>query len=121
MQPADSMVFLLCVMTTNWVLSPNRRSMLRNRSTFASSSGASARSGPLRPHRAAVPILRPGDARDVPPMSLWDRFRRGLERTREALVAVAGSALGRRTVDAATVEVLEEALLAADVGPVTTD
>jgi fused signal recognition particle receptor len=54
-------------------------------------------------------------------MSLWDRFRRGLERTREALVAVAGSALGRRTVDAATVEVLEEALLAADVGPVTTD
>lgn len=54
-------------------------------------------------------------------MSLWDRFRRGLERTREALVGVVGAALGRRTVDAATVEALEEALLAADVGPATTD
>lgn len=54
-------------------------------------------------------------------MSLWDRFRRGLERTREALTSVVGAALGRRTVDAATVEMLEEALLAADVGPATTD
>jgi fused signal recognition particle receptor len=54
-------------------------------------------------------------------MNLWDRFRRGLERTREALTTVVGAALGRRTVDAATVESLEEALLAADVGPATTD
>jgi len=41
-------------------------------------------------------------------MSLWDRFRRGLERTREALVGVVGAALGRRTVDAATVAVALE-------------
>lgn len=54
-------------------------------------------------------------------MGLWDRFKRGLERTREALVGVVGAALGQRTVDAATVEALEEALLAADVGPTTTD
>lgn len=54
-------------------------------------------------------------------MSLWDQFRRGLERTREAFVGVVGTALGRRTVDAATVEALEEALLGADVGPATTD
>lgn len=54
-------------------------------------------------------------------MNLWDKFRRGLERTRETFVGVVGAALGRRTVDAATVEALEEALLGADVGPATTD
>lgn len=54
-------------------------------------------------------------------MNLWDKFRRGLERTREAFAGVVGAALGRRTVDAATVEALEEALLGADVGPATTD
>ena len=54
-------------------------------------------------------------------MNLWDRFRSGLQRTREALTSVVGAALGRRTVDAATVEQLEEALLGADVGPATTD
>ena len=54
-------------------------------------------------------------------MNLWDKFRRGLERTREAFTGVVGAALGRRVVDAATVEALEEALLGADVGPATTD
>ena len=54
-------------------------------------------------------------------MSLWDRFRRGLERTREAFTGALGTALGRRSVDPATVEALETALLAADVGPATTD
>jgi fused signal recognition particle receptor len=54
-------------------------------------------------------------------MGLWDRFRRGLERTRTALVGALGDALGRHSVDAGTVEVLTEALLAADVGPATTD
>jgi len=54
-------------------------------------------------------------------MSLWDRFRRGLARTRDALTGVVGAALGRRTLDATTVEALETALLAADVGPATTD
>ena len=53
--------------------------------------------------------------------SLWDRFRRGLTRTRESLVGALGGALGRHDVDAATVEALETALLAADVGPTTTD
>jgi len=54
-------------------------------------------------------------------MSLWDRFRRGLTRTRDALTQAVGAALGKRTLDAATVEQLEHALLAADVGPATTD
>jgi len=54
-------------------------------------------------------------------MSLWDKFRRGLTRTRDALTGVVGAALGRRTLDPATVEQLEHALLAADVGPATTD
>ena len=54
-------------------------------------------------------------------MNLWDRFRRGLSRTRDALVGVAGAALGRRTLDPAALAALEEALLAADVGPATTD
>ena len=55
-------------------------------------------------------------------MSLWNRFREGLTRTREAIVGGVGSALGLAgPVDPATVEKLEEALLAADVGPDTTD
>ena len=54
-------------------------------------------------------------------MSLWDKFRRGLTRTRDALTGVVGAALGKRTLDPATVEQLEHALLAADVGPATTD
>ena len=54
-------------------------------------------------------------------MNLWDHLRRGLDRTREVLVGAVGVALGKRTLDAATVLVLEEALLAADVGPATTE
>jgi fused signal recognition particle receptor len=54
-------------------------------------------------------------------MSLWDRFRRGLERTREVLVGTVGSALGGRTADPETLAILETALLGADVGPTATD
>jgi fused signal recognition particle receptor len=54
-------------------------------------------------------------------MSLWDRFRRGLERTREVLSGAVGAALGRRTADPETLAALEHALLAADVGPASTD
>ena len=54
-------------------------------------------------------------------MSLWDRFRRGLSRTRDALTQAVGAALGKRTLDPATVEQLEHALLGADVGPATTE
>ena len=54
-------------------------------------------------------------------MSLWDRFRHGLSRTRDALTQAVGAALGKRTLDPATVEQLEHALLAADVGPATAD
>ena len=54
-------------------------------------------------------------------MKLWDRFRSGLQRTREALVGAVGTALDQRSVDAGTLESLAEALLAADVGPTTTD
>jgi len=54
-------------------------------------------------------------------VSLWDRFRRGLSRTRDALTQAVGAALGKRTLDPATVEQLEHALLGADVGPATTE
>jgi len=54
-------------------------------------------------------------------VSLWDRFRRGLTRTRDALTQAVGAALGKRTLDPATVEQLEHALLGADVGPATTE
>jgi len=55
------------------------------------------------------------------PTSLWDRFRRGLEKTRDTITGAVGQALGLRTLDPATIETLEEALIAADVGPATTD
>jgi fused signal recognition particle receptor len=55
-------------------------------------------------------------------MALWTRIRDGLARTRAALGAHLGAALGLKgAVDAATVERLEEALLAADVGPDTAE
>jgi fused signal recognition particle receptor len=55
-------------------------------------------------------------------MSLWDRFRQGLSRTRERLESSVGAILGRvGPVDAESRERLEEALLAADVGPSTTE
>jgi fused signal recognition particle receptor len=55
-------------------------------------------------------------------MSLISRFRAGLARTRERLVEQVGGLLGRRGApDAATLASLEEALLAADVGPATTE
>ena len=51
-------------------------------------------------------------------MSLWERFRTGLERTRERLQKNLGPLLGSRgSVDADARVRLEEALLAADVGP----
>ena len=55
-------------------------------------------------------------------MSLWQRFRDGLRRTRDAIATGLGPALGLAgPIDEATRERLEEALLAADVGPSTTD
>jgi fused signal recognition particle receptor len=55
-------------------------------------------------------------------MSLWQRFRSGLQRTRERLEQSLGAALGRSgAVDAEARERLEEALLAADVGPATAE
>lgn len=55
-------------------------------------------------------------------MNLWSRFRDGLARTRERLVEQVGGLLERRGApDAATLADLEDALLAADVGPATTD
>ena len=54
-------------------------------------------------------------------MNLWSRFRDGLARTRAALGGQVGALLGLKgSVDAPTIERLEEALLAADVGPATT-
>lgn len=55
-------------------------------------------------------------------MNLWNKFRQGLQRTRDAIVGGLGAALGLSgPVDPATLEKLEEALLGADVGPDTTD
>lgn len=54
-------------------------------------------------------------------MTLWDRFRQGLTRTREKLEEGLGAVMGRGAVDPDTRERLESALLAADVGPATTD
>jgi fused signal recognition particle receptor len=55
-------------------------------------------------------------------MSLLSRFRAGLARTRERLVGQVGVLLQRRGApDAAALASLEEALLAADVGPATTE
>ncbi|MGH7741148.1 MAG: AAA family ATPase, partial [Candidatus Eiseniibacteriota bacterium] len=51
-------------------------------------------------------------------MTLWNRLRGGLSRTRESLTRGLEAALGRRgPVDAATRHALEDALLLADVGP----
>jgi fused signal recognition particle receptor len=55
-------------------------------------------------------------------MKLWSRFRDGLQKTRERLTTQVGGLLQRRgPIDAATLATLEEALLASDVGPATTD
>ena len=55
-------------------------------------------------------------------MKLWDRLRDGLKKTRDRVTESLGSVLLRRgAVDAETREMLEEALLAADVGPATTE
>ena len=54
-------------------------------------------------------------------MNLWSRFRAGLARTRERIGDQVGVLLGRKgAVETADLERLEEALLAADVGPGTT-
>ena len=55
-------------------------------------------------------------------MNLWSRFRDGLKKTRERVAEGLGQVLRTRgTVDAATRERLEETLIAADVGPGTTE
>jgi len=55
-------------------------------------------------------------------VELWSRFRAGLSRTRERIGAQVGGLLGRAGApDEATLARLEEALLAADVGPATTE
>jgi len=54
-------------------------------------------------------------------VSLWERFRASLARTRDRLGEQAGAVLGRRSVDPEARARLEEALLAADVGPAATD
>jgi fused signal recognition particle receptor len=55
-------------------------------------------------------------------MNLWQRFRDGLKRTRDRFGEQVGGMLSLRgPVDAATRETLEEALLAADVGPATAE
>ena len=55
-------------------------------------------------------------------MSLWNRFRDGLARTRETLGRGLGATLGMRgPVDAETRQSLEDALIAADVGPATAE
>ena len=51
-------------------------------------------------------------------MASWfQRLKTGLARTTTRLVDSIGAALGRKRVDAATLDELEEALIAADLGP----
>lgn len=53
---------------------------------------------------------------------LWDRFRSGLTKTRERIGQQLGAIVGLKgPVDEETRRTLEEALLAADVGPATTE
>ena len=55
-------------------------------------------------------------------MSLWSRFRDGLARTRDRIGSQIGTLLARQgAVDEETAARLEEALLAADVGPGTSE
>jgi fused signal recognition particle receptor len=55
-------------------------------------------------------------------MDVWGRLRQGLAKTQARLGESLSGILGRRgAVDPAMVESLEEALLAADVGPATTE
>ena len=55
-------------------------------------------------------------------MKLWSRFRDGLARTRDRIGSQLGALLARKgAVDADTLTRLEEALLAADVGPTTSE
>jgi fused signal recognition particle receptor len=54
-------------------------------------------------------------------MTLWERLRAGLERTRARVVGGAGGLLGLHAVDAESRERLEAALLSADVGPTATE
>ena len=54
-------------------------------------------------------------------MSLWERLRASLARTRQRIGAQVGGLFGMRAVDAEARSRLEEALLAADVGPGVTD
>lgn len=55
-------------------------------------------------------------------MSLWQKFRSGLARTRERIEQQVGSLLGQRgEINAETRQRLEDALLAADAGPATAE
>ena len=55
-------------------------------------------------------------------MDLWSRLRDGLARTRDRIGGQVGGILGLTgAVDAETLARLEEALLAADIGPATTE
>jgi len=56
------------------------------------------------------------------PVNVWNRLRDGLKKTRDRLGGQLGGLLGLKgAVDPATLETLEEALLAADVGPATAE
>src|SRR5438105_2108216 len=80
----------------------------------------SGRIDALRP-RPARPLRGAGGRPPGTPMSVWDKLRAGLGRTRQRFEQQVGTLLGRRSVDPETRDRLEEALLAADVGPATTD
>jgi fused signal recognition particle receptor len=55
-------------------------------------------------------------------MKVWDRLRQGLTKTRERLGGSLSGLLGRRgSIDPQMIESLEDALIAGDVGPSTTE
>jgi fused signal recognition particle receptor len=69
----------------------------------------------LAPERPLLP-----EEREELEAGFWRRLRRGLARTQaEMLGRLTGALEGRRTLDAATLEYLEEALIGADLGVAT--
>jgi fused signal recognition particle receptor len=61
-----------------------------------------------------------GPPTEEPESGFWKRLRRGLARTQAEILGRLGSALeGRQTLDEATLELLEEVLIGADLGVAT--
>ena len=79
--------------------------------------GQTAAPAPAKPAAPARPV------RDEPPTDIEarDAYRAGLAKTRGGFVARLGKLFGKKKIDAATLDQLEEELLTADIGPRAAD